>query len=580
MFTTLPLLSMHFVYFATVLIFLAALIVGWLLVWPKIKTSSMLQEYIKDHSDEGFLITNRNNRILFANEQLLKTTGYTFKEIKGKNPKILSSGNENAQFYKIMWHRLKTQGYFASKMWDKKKNGVLYYKHISFYAIKNRKNRIKYFVSVQRNLTDEDATSVHEGFNAPKQSTFLSHAFLTKLINKRIYDGTPFVLVMARILNQVSIKRRFGQAFYEQAFELYSELLTRLLKETDLIAEIDDETFAIASSEYTQDVETLIELLESTAKALPLENDTITFENKYGYTYFPADGNIGERLIVNANLSLQDVLQTSQKAKAYHSALRTYNETELKIQNRLHHAIENKHFILHYQPQIDKSTNTIIGLEALIRWNQEDMKHIGPGVFIPIAERYGYINPITELVLQMIAKDMPLIKKMNPQMRVAVNLSGSQFEDTTWFNSFKRIIKKQKLDPQSLEIELTESQIPSDLDLMEYLLNEYRALGVRVALDDFGVGYSSLSYIRKLSVDTIKIDQSFTVALTNDEVDITETIIQLSKDIGATALAEGVETQLQSERLIEYGCTVHQGYYYSEPMPLTDLIQNKNGVSK
>lgn len=254
--------------------------------------------------------------------------------------------------------------------------------------------------------------------------------------------------------------------------------------------------------------------------------------------------------------------------------------TALEMEMDLIYAIEHNQFELYYQPKVDAKANLIIGAEALIRWNHPEMGLILPNEFIPHAEKTGFINQIGKWVKQTACAQNKAWQDANlPAIPVSINLSASRFIEADLVSSIKKTLKETRLEAQYLEIEITETSILENEEIVFSLLDEIRSLGIKIALDDFGTGYSSLSNLHHFNekIDTLKIDRSFikdlSISKKEDANFIVHMIIQLSHYLKMDVIAEGVETTEQLQVLQNYNCNMVQGYLYSKPLPADQFAE-------
>jgi len=239
-------------------------------------------------------------------------------------------------------------------------------------------------------------------------------------------------------------------------------------------------------------------------------------------------------------------------------------------------ALERHEFVLHYQPQMDLSNNAVIGAEALIRWQHPEFGLLPPGKFITLAEDSGLIVPIGEWALREACRQAMAWREQGlPDLVMAVNLSAIQFRRGNLEETVLSALKDSGLDPQFLELELTESILIGDTENVLQTVQRLKTLGVKLSLDDFGTGYSSLSYLKRFAVDKVKIDQSFIRDMDKNPSDaaIVRAIIQMSKSLGLRTIAEGIEEEHLVKYLQIYHCDEAQGYYYSRPIPSDDFVQ-------
>ncbi|MBP1153817.1 MULTISPECIES: EAL domain-containing protein [unclassified Paenibacillus] len=293
-----------------------------------------------------------------------------------------------------------------------------------------------------------------------------------------------------------------------------------------------------------------------------------------GISYYPDDGQDAETLMIHADTALYKAKETGRNTYVlYAPSMDQSSHEKLALENALRKAVEREEWVLHYQPQIDINTGLITGVEALIRWEHPLYKLIPPSEFIPLAEETGLIVPMGEWVLKEACLQNKLWQDAGfPKVRVAVNLSTAQFMKKNLCRTVESILKETGLDPQYLELEITET-MTMDVDKASTILDELSELGVQISIDDFGTGYSSLNYLKQFSIHRLKIDKSFIKDIASDDSNarIVGAIISMAHHLGLQVIAEGVETQEQMVFLKEQQCDEVQGYYYSPPMPAEEL---------
>jgi predicted signal transduction protein with EAL and GGDEF domain len=247
----------------------------------------------------------------------------------------------------------------------------------------------------------------------------------------------------------------------------------------------------------------------------------------------------------------------------------------LVLESSLKRAIQQREFVLHYQPKFDLDTGAMAGAEALVRWQHPDLGLIPPGHFIPVAESCGLIVPIGKWVLEEACTQAKrwFDAGFLQALPIAVNVSATQFRQPTFLDDLEQVLASVGLDPQHLELELTESVLMENVEVAVNTLNTLNVMGVRLAIDDFGTGYSSLSYLKQFAIDTLKIDRSFIKGITNDPDDATivSAIIGMARGLGQRIVAEGIETAEQLAFLRIQGCHEGQGFYFSKPLPKADF---------
>lgn len=294
-----------------------------------------------------------------------------------------------------------------------------------------------------------------------------------------------------------------------------------------------------------------------------------------GISMFPIDGENGEELLKKADMAMYWAKEEGRNNfKIYNSALDSKRKDWLRLEYKLHKALEQNEFVLHYQPQINTATGNITCLESLIRWQDPETELIPPGRFIPIAEETGLIIPITTWVLKTVCAQANTWRLTGfENIRVAVNISMRQFKEKEFLTKLTDILKETGLPPECLEIELTESIIMTDAEHTLKILQDLKKIGVRLSIDDFGTGFSSLSYLKSMPIDVIKIDHSFIrgIPLDAEDVAIITAIVRMAHSLGCEVVAEGVETTEQFELLKKLECDNIQGYLFMRPSKAKDV---------
>ncbi len=318
------------------------------------------------------------------------------------------------------------------------------------------------------------------------------------------------------------------------------------------------------------------EILAALRKPINLAGQECIISASIGVSAFPLDGNDSESLMRCADIAKNTAKANGKNTfQLYQSGLNAAAKERMNLEQALHKALERDELVMYYQPQIDMRLNTIVGAEALMRWRRDD-RLVQPGDFISIAEDTGLIYPFGEWAIDnVLAQDRAWIDAGFPPLTIAVNIPGGHFERSNFIELVKQILVRHRLDPEQLELEITETSLIRNLESTLPVLDALTATGIGLSVDDFGTGYSSLSYLRRLPIDTLKIDASFVRELTSGSENeaIVAAIIAMAKSLNLRIIAEGVETAEQMTLLIQYGCYLMQGYYFSRPVPAADFAR-------
>ncbi len=318
-------------------------------------------------------------------------------------------------------------------------------------------------------------------------------------------------------------------------------------------------------------------ILQHLEQAIRVDGHEVFVSASVGIATYPDDGLSSEILIRNADTAMYHAKQQGKAAFQYYSAAMNAASVErLTLETGLRRALEDGSLELHYQPQVDVQTGRIVGAEALLRWHHPVRGYISPTSFIPIAEDTGLIVPLGEWVFDRACAQAAAWQKLGfPKIPIAVNVSGVQFQRQDLRAVVRRKLDAYSLDPALLHVEITETAIVAARERAIELLRELRALGVRLALDDFGTGYSSLSYLKSFPIDALKIDRSFVAEMLTDHTtaSIIEAIISMTRILGLSVIAEGVEDHAQFAFLKQIGCDTVQGFYISTALPADEFAK-------
>ncbi|HEV2608825.1 MAG TPA: EAL domain-containing protein [Noviherbaspirillum sp.] len=318
-------------------------------------------------------------------------------------------------------------------------------------------------------------------------------------------------------------------------------------------------------------------ILSAMVREHALDGQPVQITASIGISLFPEDGRNGFTLMKHADMAMYRAKQSGKNMFQFYSPQIDSHSTQLlAMEIALRRAIEAGELALHYQPKVDAGTGAITGMEALVRWKHPDLGLVSPAHFIPLAEETGLIVPLSKWVLTEACRQNKSWQRQGlPALRIAVNLSPRQFSDENLAAETARVLKDAGMDPALLELEITESMMMYDTERTVRILSEIRNMGIRIAIDDFGIGYSSLSHLKQFQVDIIKIDRSFIRDIPHDQADaaIAHAIIAMGKSLKATVVAEGVETVAQLNFLRERGCDEIQGYYFGRPLPADDFAR-------
>jgi EAL domain-containing protein (putative c-di-GMP-specific phosphodiesterase class I) len=354
--------------------------------------------------------------------------------------------------------------------------------------------------------------------------------------------------------------------------------LTECLRDGDTVARLGGDEFAILLPEIARvsDMVIIVDKIFSAFRTpFVIDEHELYVTTSIGISIAPDDGDEAGVVLKNADAAMYRAKDQGRNTyQLYSPAMNVSALERLSLESSLRHALEREEFLVYFQPQVEIRSRRVIGVEALVRWLHPEWGVVSPAKFIPLAEETGLIVAIGERVLRAACRQNRLWQDQGlPPFPVSVNISARQFQQPDLRAMIARVLRETRLDPRWLELELTESLLMADADRTIATLGEVHAMGIGLAMDDFGIGYSSLSYLKRFPIDTIKIDQSFVRHVTRDADDaaIASAIIAMAHSLNLTVVAEGVETDEQLAFLERQQCDAVQGYLLSPPRPAEEI---------
>ncbi len=363
---------------------------------------------------------------------------------------------------------------------------------------------------------------------------------------------------------------------------LLKEVADRLIsvaRETDTVARLGGDEFAIIATHFNDESgvgAVANKIIESMSQPFAIDGHTVHTGVSIGITVYPSDESDMERLLANADMAMYRAKAEGRNTFRFFDAkLNQEVRQRRRLELEMRQSLEQGEFSAYYQPQFDVTSGRIVGAEAVARWIRPGQNTVPPSEFIPIAETIGLISDFGEYMLRIACADCKMWQQRGLEdVGVAVNVSPSQFRRSKFVDTVICILRDCDLDPRHLEVELTEATMMRNFDEVADAMQRLKKEGVRVAIDDFGAGYSSLSYLKYLPVDRLKIDQSFIAGVEKESGDraIASAIIRLGNGLGIDVMAEGVENAEQLKFISSKKCSSVQGYFLAKPMPLEKFI--------
>jgi diguanylate cyclase (GGDEF)-like protein/PAS domain S-box-containing protein len=412
--------------------------------------------------------------------------------------------------------------------------------------------------------------------NLPNRSVFFTE--LQKEIQNSKAYGTNGAVLFLDLDNFKMVNDSLGHDVGDILLQEISKRLSSVIEREDVLCRYGGDEFLILKKNFINRAELKMlcdEILNHLENSFDLSGKQVFITASIGISIFPENGDDSASILKNADTAMYQAKEGGKnKYKFYKEEMSRGLIRNMLIENELRDALKNDHFYLHYQPQVDMKTGRIIGTEALIRLETENLGFVSPREFIPVAEKAGLIPLIGEWVMKTACEqNANWSNKGYGNQRISINVSALQLRQHDFVEKVESIIKTTGLLPEMLEIEITESTLMVNMEKNVRVLNRLREIGVRTALDDFGTGYSSLNYLRMIPIDTLKIDKSFidNICVQAKQEAMVDYIIKMAHEMGVEVVAEGVENYDQLEMLKNKNCDVIQGYIFSKPLPPKEI---------
>jgi diguanylate cyclase (GGDEF)-like protein len=497
----------------------------------------------------------------------------------GKSIRFLEGRDSDPEGFETVWIAMREQREHNVVLRNYHKDGSELWNDFYIAPVRDESGMVTHFVAALYDITSMKRYEAELEFQASRDT-------LTGLINRHMLrhhleqaigaaerQKQALWVVFVDLDRFKFVNDTLGHKAGDTLLRTVAGRLRAAVREADTVARLGGDEFIMIlpeQDELTLDTRSLQRIMDAVAAPVTLGGHTLFMTCSIGVACYPNDGTDGETLIKHADIAMYRGKQTGRNNfQFYTPAMNEQALERLRIEGDLRNALDHGEFLLHYQPKVDLASGRVVGSEALIRWLHPQLGMVSPARFIGLAEETGLILPIGAWVLRTACTQCRQWQLAgHDDISVSVNLSVGQFLQKDLVSSIADVLADTGLPPASLEIELTESLMMTDVEHAIGILAGMKKLGIRLSIDDFGTGYSSLAYLKRFPIDVLKIDRSFVrdITIDADDAAITASIISLARHLKLRVIAEGVETDEQLDYLRHYGCDEIQGYLFSPPV--------------
>jgi diguanylate cyclase (GGDEF)-like protein/PAS domain S-box-containing protein len=542
-----------------------------------------LQAAAMSSSANALFITDPKGRIEWVNASFEHMSGYSREEAVGGTPGVLRSALQPSETFADMWKAVLGGGTWQGEIVNRRKDGSTFVVSQTVTPLFDERHTLTHLVASHEDITARRAAEDRVSHMAEHDplTDLPNRALLHKNLEVALAQRREGVALLFLDLDRFKlVNDTLGHAAGDELLRTVAERVRACVRDHDLVArQGGDEFIVLLTNVATQTgaAHTAARVLESLARPITINGHDVHVTASIGIALSPKDATDADLLIKQADAAMYRAKQAGRNGVACYSAdLDGSASSGLTIQAGLARALSEGELSLQYQPQVDITSGRIVGLEALLRWTSPELGAVSPAVFIPLAEETGLIVDIDRWVLKTACVQCKAWEDegLSPPP-VAVNVSGVTFRHGDLLANLERVLRDAHLQPQHLELELTEGILMQDAAAVTKTLAAIRATGVRVALDDFGTGYSSLSYLKHFKIDALKVDRTFVTGLPDDadSAAIARLIVSMANLLGMSTIAEGVETPEQARFLESIGCTTAQGFLYSKAIPAEAIAE-------
>ena len=537
-------------------------------------------------SQQGMLIADAEKHILRVNRAFSEISGFAASEAIGQTTRLLSSGNHGPEFYREMWRCVNERGAWQGEIWNRRKNGELFPEWLSISVVHDERGKATHYVAAFTDITERKAAEAHIhnlAFYDP----------LTGLANRRLLldrlqqalatvarSKRSGALMFIDLDNFKHINDAFGHQAGDDLLCEAAKRLERSVRASDTVARLGGDEFVVMLENLDADPEIAaaqteqvgMQLLTALSAPFMLGDNDLHTSGSVGATLFGAADTSADELMKRADMAMYEAKASGKNAlRFFDPRMQEVVNERLQLEDQIRRGLNADEFMLLFQPQLEQTLG-LTGAEALVRWQHPQRGLLEPKAFIAAAERAGLIQTLDFVVLQAACQQLARWATVPHRagLTLAVNLSAKLLYQNGFVERLLDLLETSGAEPRKLMLELSESNLVDDMPEAIVRMNRLKARGIRFSIDNFGTGYSSMTYLQQLPVEQLKIDQSFVARLPDDDASLTiiRATCALAAGLGVSVVADGVENEAQRLMLLDTGCRLFQGYLFGRPMPL------------
>jgi diguanylate cyclase (GGDEF)-like protein/PAS domain S-box-containing protein len=542
------------------------------------------------NSQEGMIVTDTAGVILSANRAFVDLSGYTIDELVGQTARLFRAHHRDGDFYRNMWGSVQNTGGWQGDMSLRTKSGEDCPRWLTISAVKSETGEVTNYIGSYHDISKlkhaeekiQELAFFDQLTGLPNRVLLIDRA--RQAINANIRTRSFGALLFIDLDNFKTLNDSLGHDMGDLLLKNAAQRISRCVRAEDTVARFGGDEFVVllsnlgtlkAKEAALQAEEIGEKILAAFTQVFQLDTYEYPCTPSVGITLVSPDDRNVDELLKRADLAMYDAKNAGRNGlRFFDPAMQTMISARASLETDLREDLKNERLLLHFQPQVDHE-GKLLGAEALARWPHAHKGMVSPSEFIPVAESTGLILPLGALMLQIACRQLARWARdpATEHLTIALNVSALQMRQKNFVEQVRAAIKQTGANPSRLKLELTESTLVSNVDDVIAKMEKLKAIGIGFSLDDFGTGYSSLSYLKRLPLDQLKIDRSFVkdVLVDPNDAAIAQMIIALSKSLGLSVIAEGVETEEQYAFLARLGQLNYQGYLFGRPLPPEDF---------